>query len=371
MFGTINGRLASNLNCLTGPSRSDMALSAKSGRSTRRSKYLEAVIHRPRSNTSKKSWLPRPNRGIFAQAASHCTIAKNSYVVVVQIKSEREVLMNRKWILVVCIANLCALAGSTAVAAVIHYTLNNVNFQGPPLGSLRTPPDGTAVGSFDYDTNSQQISNISITTANIPGMLACYEPNSSTCTEVHYSGSSYISSIPGRSGGATAQLIADPSNANNQQILFQTNAIGGGSVYYYPVGGGPANSAACTANYHGGCTLSLTIPNSSLNGGGVIQLVSEIPNGIQTAPGSADPTGAGVCGKESWVGAQNNEILVRYVLSAPTCGSLSGTTSSAGGGGGNGTQSAGGGLTSLATFALLIAAYMLARVWLRRRGASA
>jgi hypothetical protein len=209
-----------------------------------------------------------------------------------------------------------------------------------------------------FDTNTQLISNISITTTSTPGTLACYEPNSATCTGVNYTGSNYISSNPGSSGGTTAQIIADPSNGNNQQILFQSNANGGGSVSVYP--GDAAHTSACNAFLRAGCILSLTIPMNSLNAGGTIQLVSEFLIGTQTAPGSADPTKVSVCGKESWASEQN-AIFVRYVFSAPSCGYLSGTNS----------NSAGGGLTSLATFALLVAAYMLSRVWLRRRGASA
>jgi hypothetical protein len=302
--------------------------------------------------------------------------SKHPYVVVIQIKSGREVTMNRKWILIICIANLCALADGAAVAAVIHYTLNNVNFQAPvgPPPPNPIPPgyppqpiggDGSAVGTFDYDTNSQQISNISITTTSTPGTLACYEPN--PCVGVvSYTGSNYISSVL-TSGGATAHLVADPSNGNNQQILFQSNAGGGGSVYVYLPGGGHSTTA-CYPISNTGCTLSLTIPINSLNAGGAIQLVSGIQNGTQTAPGSADPTGVGVCGTEAFVGSSGiSSKFVRYVFSTPTCGYILGTTS----GGNGGTSSAGGGLTAFATFALLLAAYMLVRLRLGRRRAAA
>lgn len=287
--------------------------------------------------------------------------------------------MNRKWILVMCIAYMGAMADSTAVAAVIHYTLNNVNFQAPvgPPPPIPTPPgypaqrigdDGSAVGTFDYDTLSKTISNISITTSGTPGTLACYEP--SPCAGVlHYTGSNYITSIPGNLAGATAQLISDPSNGNNQQILFKSNAAGGGSVYAYPPGGGAATTTACYPSSSFGCTLTLTIPVNSLDAGGVIQLVSEIPNGTQTAPGSADPTGLGVCGTEVFGNGHNGVSgeFVRYVFSTPTCGSLTGSTSA----GNSPTSSAGGGLTSLATFTLLVAAYMFARIWLGKREGSA
>lgn len=273
--------------------------------------------------------------------------------------------MSRKWILVVCVAQLCILAGGSADAAVIRYTLNGVNFQAPyNYTPVEVGSDGSAVGTFDYDTSTQKISNISITTTSVPGTLACYEPNSRTCAWVNYTGSNYISVNSGASGGATAQLLPDPSNGNYQEILFSSNANGGGSVYVYP--GGAAHTQACNAFFSGGCTLSLRIPNNSLNAGGVIQLVSEVPNGTQTAPGSADPTGVAVCGQESWVG--QNSQYVRYIFAAPSCGNLSGMNVPAPGPAPSG---AGGGMTSLATFALLVGTYMLARAWRRRRGAPA
>ena len=129
--------------------------------------------------------------------------------------------MIRKWIFAFCIASLCAVGNSSAVAATIHYTLNNIKFQAPvgPPPPIPTPPgyppqplgdDSSAVGTFDYDTGSQQISNISITTTSTPGALNCYEP--SPCAGVvNYTGSNYVSSNPGSTGGATAQIDTDPS----------------------------------------------------------------------------------------------------------------------------------------------------------------
>ncbi len=261
--------------------------------------------------------------------------------------------MHRKLILALCIGSLCALADSTASAKVIHYTLSNVNFNAPPLPSGGAVLDSSAVGTFDYDTVSQKISNISIVTTNTPGTLDCYETGTPTCPSnttrvvLQYTGSSYISSIPGSSGGATAEVIPDPSNGNNQQIIFSSNANGGGSVN----APGGATISQCNANFNGGCILSLTIPANSLNGARYIQLVSELPIVSQSTPGSADPQGNAVCASESFTGAQGG-IFVRYSF-AP-CGSLK----------------AGGGLTAFATFTLLVAAYTSARVWRRRRAGS-
>jgi hypothetical protein len=260
--------------------------------------------------------------------------------------------LNCKLILAICVANLCALADSRAIAATIQYTMNNVNFEAPPLPSGGVVSDSFSVGTFNYDTVSQIISNISIVTTNTPGTIFCYENCSGTNIAVlGYTGSNYISSIPGQSGGATAQVILDPANPNNQQIVFFSNSNGGGSVY----APGGRTSSPCNANYRGGCVLSLTIPKNSLNAGKNIQLASDSLIGAQTTPGSADPQGNPVCAVESWA-TNTGSSFVRYSF-AP-CGSL--TT----------PNGAGGGLPGVTTFALLFAAYTLARVWLRRRAAS-
>jgi hypothetical protein len=258
--------------------------------------------------------------------------------------------MRRNLMFAVCIASLLALAADTAGAKVIHYTLMNVNFNAPPLPSGGAVADSSAVGTFDYDTVTQQISNISIVTTSIPGTLDCYEtgtpvcPSNSTRVILNYTGSNYISSIPGESGGATAQLVSDPSNGNNQMIVFYSNVNGGGSVS----APGGTTSTKCNRFLVNGCVLSLTIAKNALNGGGVIPLVSDYPNASQSTPGSADPQGNAINASESFQGNLNCSFTRDSF--AP-----------------GGYLTAGGGFIAFSGFALLVGAYISAQAWRRSR----
>jgi hypothetical protein len=273
--------------------------------------------------------------------------------------------MHRKLILIVCITSLCAVPGS---AQVIRYTMTNINFSTTPVYANggyvanSSSSDSSAVGTFDYNTVSRSISNISITTTNIPGTLYCYEIDTTTCPQtppnpqnppgvvLNYSGSNYTSSIS--SGGATAEVIPDAANGNNQQIIFFSNANGGGSVTAPGggEGGGKCNGGiCCNTFYNGGCILSLTIPYNAL-GSLNIQLTSDSLGGAQSAPGSGDPLGNPVCASESYAAGENTSF-VRY--SFKPCGSLTGVIQ------------AGGGLNAFGVFVILAAAYGAARV-LRR-----
>jgi hypothetical protein len=252
---------------------------------------------------------------------------------------ERRFKMRRKLKFALFVAGLCALADCTASAKVIHVRILGVVFTAP--GGIS---DSNAAGTFDYDTGSQTISNISIVTGS--GTLDCYETGAGACQSnttrvtLQYTGSNYSSS-----GGATAQVIPDSSNLNNQQIVLYSNASGGS------VTTSSGGTAKCNTNFNGGCELTLTIPANSLNAGGTIKLVSDSPNGSQSTAGSADPQGSPYCAFELFPGAQPGENFIRYNF---TCGILA----------------AGGGSTGLAMFMLLAATYTCARVWRRRTAQS-